>query len=229
MTSPILRRICGPVVLLGLMAPFTVHCSQLKQAASAAGVPGGNCPDMTKIEEIDKFDFAGNFKLQADAAAKIKSGVGAAVAIKELADKIDGDLKGACIGIAHDLGDAGDYKSGPDACKAAAKVIGDVRAKLGASAKIGFDFSEPHCGIEVNAYADCAGGCDASVKGPTAEVQCEPGKLSGTCGAQCSGDCARATRTSAAPATPTATASATARPPRAPRARASARASARAT
>jgi hypothetical protein len=189
MTRSILRRICGPVVLLGLLAPLTIHCSQLKQAASAAGVPGGNCPDMTKIEEIDKFDFAANFKLQADAAGKIKAGVGAAVALQELADKIDGDLKGACLGIAHDLGDAGDYKNGPDACNAAVKVIGAVKAKLGASAKIGFDFSEPHCGIEVNAYADCAGGCDASVKGPTAEVQCEPGKLSGSCGAQCSGDC----------------------------------------
>ena len=67
---------------------------------------------MTKPEEIDKFDFAANFKLQAPVAAKIKAGVGAAVEMKALADKIDADLTTACGTLAKDLGDANTYKNG---------------------------------------------------------------------------------------------------------------------
>jgi hypothetical protein len=70
------------------------------------------------------------------------------------ADKIDGDLKVACGNLAHDLGAAGGYKDGQDACKAAVRAIGDAKAKLGASVKVTLDVSEPHCGLDVNVYAD---------------------------------------------------------------------------
>ena len=51
--------------------------------------------------------------------------------MQELNAKIDADLKTACGNLAHDLGASGDFGSGQDACKAAAKAIGDAKAKLG--------------------------------------------------------------------------------------------------
>jgi hypothetical protein len=188
--SSILRRISWPIVLTGLIAPFSLNCAAINKATGAAGLPGiPSCPDMSKPDEIEKFDFAGSFKLQAPVAAKVKAGVGAAVEIKAIADRLDGDLKTACGAIAHDLGDGGDYKDGQEACKAAIKWIGDTRAKIGASAKIVLDASEPHCGLDVQAYGDCAASCDPTIKPGSADIQCDGGKLQGSCGAQCSGDC----------------------------------------
>jgi hypothetical protein len=150
----------------------------------------GACPvDMAKVEAIESFDFEKEFKLKADVAAKLKAGMAASAEVKALAEKVDGELKLACGNLAHDLGGTGDYKDGQDACKAAMKVMGDVKAKMGANAKIALDVTEPHCGVDVNAYADCAGKCDVNVKGPKAEVKCEPGKLQGECSGKCQGEC----------------------------------------
>lgn len=188
MTRKFWRQVSWPILFAGLAAPFMVNCGSLP--AGAPGVPGaGKCPDMTKVDEIDKFDFAANFKLQAPVAAKLKAGVGAAVEMKALADKIDADLTTACGKLATDLGDSNTYKNAQDACKAAAKIIGDTKAKLGANAKFALDFSQPECGLDVNAYGDCAGSCDPTVKPGSANVECDGGKLQGTCSAQCSGDC----------------------------------------
>ena len=142
-----------------------------------------------KIEAIDSFDFAANFKLNAQAAAKIKAGVGAAVEMKALADKLDADLLTACGGLAKDLGDTGTYTDGQSACKAAMNVMGTVKAKMGASASIALDITPPACGVSIDAYGDCAGHCDASVKPGSVEASCEGGSMQGTCSAQCSGDC----------------------------------------
>ena len=46
--------------------------------------------------------------------------------------EIDGDLKGACGNLAKDLGATGDFADGKAACEAAIKVMGEVRAKIGA-------------------------------------------------------------------------------------------------
>lgn len=188
MTRKIMRRVSWPIVFAALAAPFVVNCGAMPKLP---GVPNiaGNCPDMTKVEAVDSFDFGKEFGLKADVAAKIKAGAGAAVEMKALADKIDGDLKVACGNLAHDLGATGDFKDGQDACKAAIKVMGDVKAKIGANAQIKLDMTEPTCGVDINAYADCAGHCDASVKPGSAEVKCEGGKLEGKCSGQCQGEC----------------------------------------
>ena len=189
MTRNMWRRISWPIVFAGLVAPFMVNCGALPKGVPGVGGLTGKCPDMAKIDEIDSFDFAGEFKLKADVAAKVKAGAGAAAEMKELAAKIDGDLTTACGNLAKDLGDTGSYTNGQDACKAAIKAIGDAKAKLGASATIKLDVSEPHCGLDISAYGDCAGGCDATVKPGSADIQCDGGKMQGSCSAQCSGDC----------------------------------------
>jgi hypothetical protein len=182
------RRVSWPIVFAGLAAPFMVNCGSMPRLPG--GIPGvASCPDMSKPDEIEKFDFAGNFKLQPAVAAKVKVGVGAAVEMKILADKIDADLTAACGTLAKDLGDPNPYKDAQSACKAAAKIVGDTKAKLGASAKVSLDVSEPHCGVDLAVYGDCGASCDATVKPGSADIECDPGKLQGSCGAQCSGDC----------------------------------------
>ena len=190
MSRTILRRISWPIVLAGLSAPFIANCGAMPANMPGGGaLPGaGNCPDMAKIEAIESFDFGKEFKLKADVAAKIKGGAAAAAEMKELAAKIDGDLKVACGGLAKDLGGTGDYKDGQDACNAAMKVMGEVKAKMGANAKISLDFEEPKCGMDIKAYGECSGHCDATVK-PGEVPKCEGGKLQGTCSAKCSGSC----------------------------------------
>jgi hypothetical protein len=108
MTRKIMRRVSWPIVFAGLAAPFVTNCGGLPKMPGVPGLPGGNCPDMN-LEAIDKFDFAANFKLKADVGAKLKAGVGAAVELKALADKLDADLLTACGGLAKDLGDTGTY------------------------------------------------------------------------------------------------------------------------
>jgi len=190
MSRTILRRISWPVVLAGLTAPFIANCGgAMPSMPGGGGLPGaGNCPDMAKIEAIESFDFGKEFSLKADVAAKIKAGVGAAAEIQALNAKIETDLLTACGNLAKDLGGTGDYKDGKDACDAAMKVMGEVKAKMGASAKISLDFEEPKCGMDIKAYGECSGHCDATVK-PGEVPKCEGGKLQGTCSAKCSGSC----------------------------------------
>ncbi len=186
------RRVTGPIVFAGLSAPFIANCGGAMPSlpGGGGGMPGaGNCPDMAKVEAIDSFDFGKEFKLKADVATKIKAGASAAVEMQELSVKIDGDLKTACGNIAHDLGGSGDYKDGQEACKAAEKAIGDAKAKIGGNLSIKLDMTEPHCGVDIQAYGDCSGHCDATVTPGKADIKCEPGKLQGSCSAQCSGEC----------------------------------------
>ncbi len=194
MNRTLWRGLSGPILVFGLSAPFAANCGgalpSLPGTGPTSSLPGaGGCPDMAKVEAIESFDFEKEFKLKANVALKIRTGVAAAVEMKALSDKIDADLKVACGDLAHDLGVTGDFANGQDACKAASKAIGDVKAKLGASATIKVDITEPHSGVDVQAYADCAGHCDATVKPGVAEVKCEPGKLQGECSGKCQGEC----------------------------------------
>jgi hypothetical protein len=190
MTRNVWRRVSWPIVVAGLIAPFATNCGGVLPGGTPS-VPGvtGACPDTAKADSIESFDFEKEFGIKADVAAKIKAGTAAAAEMKALDAKIDGDLKTACGNLAHDLGAPGEFKDGQDACKAANQAIAEAKAKLGAKAKITIDVTEPHCGVQVNAYADCAGHCDASVKGGKAEVKCEPGKLQGECSGKCEGEC----------------------------------------
>ncbi|MDP9035218.1 MAG: hypothetical protein M3O50_10445 [Myxococcota bacterium] len=191
------RNVSWPILFAGVGAPFVANCGggmpgvpSMPTSGVMPAVPSaGSCPDMGKADAIDAFDFEKEFKLRTEVAAKIKAGAGAAAEMTALSEKIDGDLKVACGTLARDLGAAGEFKDGQDACKGAIKAIGDVKARMGARAEIKVDVTEPHCGVDLNAYADCAGHCDATVKGGKAEVKCEPGKLQGQCTGKCQGQC----------------------------------------
>jgi hypothetical protein len=183
-----------PVLALGLASPWLLNCGAkmpatpgLPDVPGAGAVPG--CPSTASVEAIESFDFEKEFKLDAQAAGKVKAGLAGAVEIKAFSDKVDADLKVACGDLAKDLGAGGDFKSGEEACKAAIKAMGDAKGKMGANAKVALDIKPPACQASMSAMTDCAAKCDVSVKPGEAKVECEPGKLSGQCDAKCEGTC----------------------------------------
>ena len=156
------------------------------------GVPttGGKCPDMANVEALADFDWSAGFPgIDAKLAADLKAGVPAAVELQQFGASIDTDLKTGCGGLAKDLGAAGEFKTGKEACDAAAKAVGDFKAKLGAKATVGLDIEPPKCGASLDVQAQCTGKCDATFKPGEAKIECEPGKLQGECSAQCEGSC----------------------------------------
>lgn len=186
-------NVLGAALGLGLLVPVVLSGCAAAGGLSglASGVPGvgGACPDLSKPEAILAFDFASNFKLSAEAGAKLKAATAAAVELKGFADQVDADLIAGCGGLAKDLGAGADFKDGKSACDAAIKAMGAAKAKIGANAKVALVVKPPRCQADMNAYADCAGSCDVKATGGKAKVECEPGKLSGSCDAQCEGSC----------------------------------------
>lgn len=156
-----------------------------KGAANAAA----GCPDMSSVSAIAKADWAGVFGVDASLGAKLQGGVMASLQIKAFAAKLDADVKAACGGLAKDLGATGEWADGKAACDAAAKAMADVKGKIGGSLKISIDAKPPHCAASMDAMASCVAECDASVEPGSVQVECEPGKLSGTCDAECKGSC----------------------------------------
>jgi hypothetical protein len=195
MVSNYWRIVSWPILLAALGTPILMDCGgKMPGGGGLPGVPSvpgvaGKCPDMANVDAVASFDWGKEFKLEASAAGKLKGGVTAAINLKNLAMEIDGDLKVACGNLAKDLGATGDFADGTAACQAAIKIMGEARAKMGAHAKIALDLQPPKCSASMDAMADCAGHCDASVSGGKAEVKCEGGELSGECDAKCEGKC----------------------------------------
>lgn len=184
MTSNRFRVVSMPFFAAMLAAPVLVNCGKL-----GSMVPGGKCDvDVTNISAIAKADWAATLKVDAKVGAQIKGGLQAALNLKNLAAEIDGQLKVACNGLAKDLG-APEGKDAQSACKGAIKVMGEVKAKMGANIKIKLDFQPPKCSASMSAMAECSGSCDVQATGGKAEVKCEGGEISGTCDAKCEGSC----------------------------------------
>jgi hypothetical protein len=193
MTKGFLRTVAVPVVLAGLLGPFMVNCGKVPGLpANVPGVPAGlgaACPDTSSVDALSKFDFVKDWSIQADVSTKLKNGVIASMELKQFADTVESDLKGACTLLANDLGTAGTFPTADAACKAASAAMGTVKGKLGATATVAIDVVPPRCGASMDVMAQCSGHCDASTSGGQAKVECEPGKLSGSCDAQCTGSC----------------------------------------
>src|SRR5262249_27687319 len=122
-------------VIVIAATPWLIECKQM--GGPGGGLPGnlgggGSCP---KTEaDVDKASWG----LKADLEGKLKAGLSAAASMKELSAKIEGDVTAACSNLAKDLGatDAdlapkgeGPGKKAEAACDAAAKFIGEFKAK----------------------------------------------------------------------------------------------------
>lgn len=186
------RFTLGAAVLVPALATLGMSsCDKLGISADPGAIAGAaaHCPDVGSVAAVMKIDWAKEFGLDATVAGNVKAGVRAAVELQGFAAELDAKLLAACGNLARDLGKEGKHESGGQACKAAADAIAEVKAKLGASAKVTLAIEPPRCRASIDAMADCVAECDASVEPGKVEVQCEPGKLSGTCEAQCSGRC----------------------------------------
>lgn len=186
-SRPLLSIFVGAV--LGLVVGSSCDTSTAVPGAGDVAAAAAGCPDTSSVSAIAKGDWSGTFGLDAKTANKIKGGLEASLELKGFAGKLDADLKGACGGLAKDLGKGGDFGNGTDACKAAIAALGEAKAKLGGGVKIKLDFEPPRCEASMDAYADCVGKCDVDVKPGEVEVKCEKGKLSGQCEAECKGTC----------------------------------------
>jgi hypothetical protein len=192
MSSNRWRVVTWPFLLVTLASPLLVNCK---------GLPGGDklgalndlnpsCPvETASIDAIAKADWGAALKIDAKAGAQIKGSLQAALNLQKLAAEIDGELKVACGNLAKDLGGTADAKDGPTQCQAAIKVMGDLKASMGASATFAIDIVPPKCSASMSAAAECSGKCEGNVSGPKAEVKCEGGEISGECGAKCEGSC----------------------------------------
>lgn len=187
-----IRVSAGRVVVLMLAVPLLLQCSMIKSAvgtANDAAHAAKGCPDLSSMDAIAKIEFDKEFSMDPKVGAKVKAGVMAGSDLTALAASIDADLKTSCSGLAKGLGGSGDYKSGTEACQGAVKQIGELKAKIGPNATIAVAVKAPVCSASLDAVADCAGKCDASVKGGKADIKCEGGEVSGICDADCTGKC----------------------------------------
>jgi hypothetical protein len=161
------------------------------QSAAPADLVGAaaGCPDVSSASAAAKADWAKEFGIDVEVGKKIKAGVVAALELDAFAGKIDADLVAGCGGLATDLGKAGPYKNGSEACKAAIDAMAAIKAKMGAGVKMSLVAQPPHCAASLDAAAQCVAECEANVDPGSVEVKCEPGKLSGQCEAECKGSC----------------------------------------
>lgn len=183
------KNIC-PVLAL-VAAPMLTNCGG-GMPGGLPGAGGGACKvDLNDPSAI----MSASFGLDAEIEGKLKGALAASANLKAMAASIEADLVGPCKAIAMDLGAAeADVAPADDspgaavkaACGAAAKLIGEVKAK--ASGKISIVVGEPKCAASMSAMADCAAQCDASLQGPSAQAKCE-GSISGKCDADCKGTC----------------------------------------
>jgi hypothetical protein len=182
-------RFVVPVLSVIALSPALLDCQNLPKVPGVEIPSIPSCPDVGSVQSSLAFDYQKEFSLQAEGAAKLRAGVAASLEMQGFALQVDNDLKVACSGIATDLGNPGPFKDGQAACDAALKGITDAKTKLGASLKIALTLNPPICRAEMKVMADCVGKCDVKMNGGSAKVECEKGKLSGTCEAQCQGKC----------------------------------------
>lgn len=131
------------------------------------------------------------------AAAKLEGFLQAANTFAVTADEIQSTLLTTCVDMGHQLGlsDADMAASGDTppvraACEAvAAKIHAEVTDVKAAHLTVTLVVTPPVCEVHVDAYAECAGHCDASYTPGSAELHCEGGELRGGCSGECSGHC----------------------------------------
>jgi len=180
---------------LFLAIPLLVDCGAMKGIPGAPKLPDlpGGCP--ANVGDASAI-MSANFGLQGELEGKAKAALAAGADLQKIGADLEAEVAVACGNLAKDLGatdadlkpkEAGPGKNAEAACNAAVKLMGEVKAKVGAKLKL--DITPPVCKASVSAMADCAGECDATIKPGSAKVTCEGGKLSGKCDAKCEGTC----------------------------------------
>lgn len=212
---PLRQYLFSACALLFASAVFPACGGGSKVAPSSPTPLSAKCPDFSKADEVAQFNFKDEYRLGAEAALQLRSGVLAALEVNAFAESLDADLGGGCAQLARDMGGEGEYRSGADACTGALKALKDVRSKLGPRTKMALALRPSVCAAPKAALKECISSCGVKdgVASCTPSVgecktQCEgacestsgskcagvcrgacEGNSSGTCGGKCKGTC----------------------------------------
>lgn len=191
------RNKCGPVLSVMMLAAVPMLLTDCGGKGMPGGladkVPGGGAGCPADVSDPAALMNA-NFGLEGELEGKVKAALAAGANLQQLSAQVEGDVAAACGELAKDLGatnvepaEEGPGKKAEAACNAAVKALADMKAKAGA--KLTVDVQPPKCAASMNAMAECAAQCDATVKPGEAKVQCEGGEISGKCEGECKGTC----------------------------------------
>jgi hypothetical protein len=179
-----------------------VHC--LAVCTAVAAFSAGCRVNTTDIEEnfeteCGEFGQGGDAVQTANIDGNVKAYVAAAADLKILGDGIRGDVKGACINIARDLGEADRWSTDDSddaisngaktgACDvASARIEAILTAGATASANFALEITGGQCEIAVETQVSCEETCktDKSCTEATLEQRCDPAQLVVECSAEC--------------------------------------------
>ena len=131
-------------------------------------------------------------------AAKLEAFLLATSTFVGTAAQLEASLKDTCLQMGAELGipesemaASGNTPAVKAACDAVSAKLRSEMTDLRASAnlRIAVVATPPVCEVRVDAYAQCAGSCDATYTPGSAELRCEGGEIRGGCSAQCEGSC----------------------------------------
>lgn len=132
------------------------------------------------------------------AAGKLEAFLAATTKFTSTADELQNSLETTCKQMGAELGipesemtGSGSTPGAKAACDAVAAKLRSELSDLRGSAhlRIAIVATPPVCEVRIDAYAQCAGSCDASFTPGSAQVQCEGGEIRGGCSAECTGSC----------------------------------------
>ncbi len=176
---------------------LSVTSCSILMLSCAAMAPGAGSSESTAGAENLESSCGGDFGVSAS-AAKLEGFLSASADFMASAGELEGTLLTACTDMGEELGVSeadmkpkGDEPAVKAACGAASAKLSAELQDLKASAKldIKIDAKPPRCEIDMNAYAKCAGECDASVDPGKLEMECKGGEIVGECKGTCSGEC----------------------------------------
>jgi hypothetical protein len=133
-----------------------------------------------------------------EAAGKLEAFLSATTKFTSTADELQNSLRDSCRQMGAELGipesemaASGGTPEAKAACDAVAAKLRSELSDLRGSARlrIAIVATPPVCEVRIDAYAQCAGSCDASFTPGSAEIHCEGGEIRGGCSAQCTGSC----------------------------------------
>jgi hypothetical protein len=183
------------LILVGLVClPGMLSCK-------AAGAMAGDATGQGKAEGSGGAEMSaqckGDFGVSAS-ARKLEAFLSASSDFMLTAGELEGSLLAACKDIGQklevpeaEMQASGDTPAVKAACGAASAKLKAELGELRASAKLDIDIvaEPPRCEVSMDAMAQCAAECDATVEPGSIDVKCEGGEIVGKCGGSCKGSC----------------------------------------
>lgn len=181
--SPTARSARSRLVVVLVVAVALVACGGSQKGAARPDRSG--CPDVSKADAVEAFDFAKAYGLSRGAGDQLKAALLTGIDLGFLAEKLDADLGIACAGLAKELGRTGDWRTSNDVCAAALAGLQEAKAKQGRHLVL--VTPDAACTNDPLLVTKCASRCDSSASAEKAQSECL--QRSGRCEGVCTGSC----------------------------------------